>query len=142
MIHAYAVMLWLYPQPFRRRYAAEMLLDFEDALYVARAGGWIAVGAFAMRALGDLVVSLAREWSRTGTLAFTAATAAITALLWGLALRPWAWWDIQPGPPEHVRNAPPVTDADLLALAVLALLPVVVVILFAERLVRRKPNRF
>ena len=142
MIHAYAVMLWLYPQPFRRRYAAEMLLDFEDALCVARAGGWVAVGGLAMRALGDLAVSLAREWSRTNRLALTAATAAITALLWGLALRPWAWGDIQPGPPAHARNAPPVTEAELLALAVLALLPVVVVILFAERLARARPSRF
>ena len=39
----------LHPQPFRRRYAAEMSLDFEDALGAARAGGWVAVGAFAMR---------------------------------------------------------------------------------------------
>ena len=102
MVHAYAVLLRLYPEAFRRRYAAEMLLDFADALDAARAGGWVAVGAFALRALGDLAVSLLREWTRTGRLALTAATAGVTLLLWALALRPWAWrWDIQPGPPPH-----------------------------------------
>ena len=141
MVHAYAVLLRLYPQPFRRRYAAEMSLDFEDALCAARAGGWVAVGAFAMRALGDLAVSLPREWARTARLAFTAATAGLTALLWGLALRPWTWWDIQPGPPAHARSAPPVTEAELLVLAALALLPVVVVILFAGHLTRARPPR-
>jgi hypothetical protein len=139
VVHAYAVLLRLYPKPFRRRYAAEMSLDFEDALYAARTRGWVAVGTFAMRALGDLTVSLPREWARTSRLALTAATAAITALLWGLALRPWAWRDIQPGPPAHARNAPPVTETELLVLAVLALLPVVVVILFAGRLARARP---
>jgi hypothetical protein len=141
VIHAYAVLLWLYPEPFRRRYAVEMLLDFEDALSAARAGGWVAIGRFAMRALGDLSVSLTREWSRTSGLALTAATAAITALFWALALRPWAWGNIQPGPPEHARSAPPLTEAQLLVLAVLALLHVVVVILFAGHLTRARPPR-
>jgi hypothetical protein len=140
VVHAYAVLLRLYPRAFRRRYAAEMSLDFDDALCAARAAGWVAVGAFAMRALGDLAVSLAREWSRTGRLALTAATAGLTALLWGLALRPWTWWDIQPGPPAHARSAPPVTEAELLVLAVLALLPVVVVLLFAGHLTQARPR--
>jgi hypothetical protein len=139
VIDAYALLLWLYPQPFRRRYAVEMLLDFEDALYAARGDGWVAIGRFAMRALGDLAVSLAREWSRNSRLALTAATAAITALLWGLALRPWAWPNIQPGPPPHARSAPPVTEVQLLVLALLALLPVVVAILFAGHLTRARP---
>jgi hypothetical protein len=141
VVHAYAVLLRLYPRAFRRRYAAEMSLDFEDALCAARAAGRAAVGAFAMRALGDLAVSLAREWSRTGRLALTAATAGLTALLWGLALRPWAWRRIQPGPPAHASSAPPITAAELLVLAVLALLPVVVVILLAGHLTRAQPSR-
>jgi hypothetical protein len=53
-----------------------------------------------------------------------------------LALRPWTWWDIQPGPPAHARSAPPATEAELLVLAALALLPVIVVILFAGHLTR------
>jgi hypothetical protein len=141
VVHAYAVLLRLYPQPVRRRYAAEMSLDFEDALCAARAGGWVAVGAFVMRVLGDLAVSLPREWARTDRLALTAAAAGITALLWGLALRPWAWWDIPPGPPAHALSALPVTEAELLVLAVLALLPVVVVILFTGHLTRPRPPR-
>jgi hypothetical protein len=113
-----------------------MSLDFEDALCAARAGGWVAVGAFAMRALGDLAVSLPREWARTAELGFTAATAGLTALLWGLALRPWTWRDIQPRPPAHARSAPPATETELLVLAALALLPVVAVILFAGHFTR------
>jgi hypothetical protein len=43
-------------------------------------------------------------------------------------------WDIEPGPPAGARSAPPVTEGELLVLAVLALVPIVVVILFAGRL--------
>lgn len=141
MVHAFAVLLWLYPQPFRRRYAAEMSLDFEDALATARGRGRVAVGALAMRTLGDLVMSLTREWTCTGRLGLTAATASLTALLWGLALRPWAWGNIHPGPPAHARSAPPVSETELLLLAVLALLPVVVVIFVAGHLTRSNPPR-
>jgi len=91
VVHAYARLLRLYPEAFRRRYAAEMSLDFAEALEAARAGGWAAVGAFALRVLGDLAMSLLREWMRTGRLALTAATAGVTLLLWALALRPCAW---------------------------------------------------
>jgi len=135
VVHAYAILLRLYPEAFRRRYAAEMVLDFADALAAARASGRLAVGAFALRVLGDLAVSLPREWTRTGRLALTAATAGVTLLLWGLALRPWMWnWEIEPGPPAGARSAPPVTEGELLVLAVLALVPVMVLILFAPRL--------
>jgi hypothetical protein len=138
VVHAYEVLLRLYPQAFRRRYGVEMALDFEDALGDARAAGWYAVGAFALRAMGDLAVSLLTEWTRAGRVAIAAATAAVTLALWGLALRPWMWrWDIQPGPPAHARNAPPVTEVELLVLAAVAMVPVAVVILFASRLVRR-----
>lgn len=137
MVHAYAVLLRLYPEAFRRRYAAEMVLDFQDALDAARAVGRVAVGACASRAIGDLAVSLVREWNIAGRLAMLAATASVTMLVWGLALRPWAWrGDIQPGPPLHARQAPPVTEVELLVLAVLALVPIVVVILVAPCLGR------
>lgn len=142
MVHAYDVLLRLYPAAFRRRYAAEMSLDFKDALNAARGGGWTAVGACAGRAFGDLAVSLAREWTRGGRLVLAAAAAAVTLLLWGLALRPWAWkWDIQPGPPAQARGAPPVTEVELLVLAMLALVIVVVVILFTARLTRSPSPR-
>ena len=138
MVHAYEVLLRLYPEAFRHRYGVEMALDFEDALGDARAAGWYAVGAFALRAMGDLAVSLVKEWTRAGRVAIAAAAAAVTLALWGLALRPWMWrWDIQPGPPAHARNAPPVTEVELLVLAAVAMVPVAVVILFAGRLVRR-----
>ena len=135
MIHAYEVLLRLYPDAFRRRYGAEMALDFADALDAARAGGSMAVARFAARALGDLAMSVLREWTRAGRLGWVAATAGITLALWGLALRPWMWnWDVEPGPPAGARSAPPVTEGELLVLAVLALVPIVVVILFAGRL--------
>ena len=138
MVHAYEVLLRLFPAAFRRRYGVEMALDFEDALGDARAAGWYAVGAFALRAMGDLAVSLVKQWTRAGRVAIAAATSAVTLALWGLALRPWMWrWDIQPGPPAHARNAPPVTEVELLVLAAVAMVPVAVVILFASRLVRR-----
>jgi hypothetical protein len=140
VVLAYALLLWLYPRSFHRRYAAEMSLDFEDALRAARANGWVAVGAFAMRESGDLAMSLLREWARTGRLVLIAGSAGLTALLWGLPLRPWAWWNIQPGPPAHARSAPPVTVAELLVLALLALLPMVAVILFAGHLTDRPPR--
>ena len=135
MIHAYEVLLRLYPDAFRRRYGAEMALDFADALDAARAGGSMAVARFAARALGDLAMSVLREWTRAGRLGWVAATAGITLALWGLALRPWMWnWDIEPEHPAGARSAPAVTEGELLVLAVLALVPIVVVILFAGRL--------
>jgi len=135
VIHAYEVLLRLYPDAFRRRYGAEMALDFADALDAARAGASMSVARFAARALGDLAMSVLREWTRAGRLGWVAATAGITLALWGLALRPWMWnWDIEPGPPADGRSAPPVTEGELLVLAVLALVPIVVVILFAGRL--------
>jgi hypothetical protein len=134
--HAYDVLLRLYPAAFRQRYATEMSLDFADALDAARARGPIAVMAFAGRAMGDLAMSLLREWTRTGRLALGALSAGVTLLLWGLARRPWAWnWDIQPGPPPHARRTP-VTEVELFVIAVLALVPVVVVIVFAGQLAR------
>jgi len=139
VIHAYEVLLRLYPDAFRRRYGAEMALDFADALDAARAGGSMAVAGFAARAVGDLAMSVLREWTRAGRLGFVAATAGITLALWGLALRPWMWnWDIEPGPPAGARSAPPVTEGELFVLAVLAMLPVIAVLLFASRLVKRR----
>ena len=142
MRHAYDVLLRLYPEAFRRRYGVEMSLDFADGWAEARAGGPITVVWFATRVAGDLAVSLLREWTRGVRLAIVAASAGVTLLLWGLALRPWAWrWDIQPGPPPHAP-AIDVTAAQLVGLAAVAMLPVILVLLFATRLVkRREPSR-
>jgi hypothetical protein len=137
--HAYDVLLRLYPEPFRRRYGMEMSLDFADGWREARAGGILAAAAFAARASGDLAVSLLREWTRGPRVVIGALAAGVTLLLWGLALRPWAWrWDIQPGPPPQMRSAPPVTETELLVLAAAAMIPVIVVLLLATRLVTRR----
>src|SRR5688500_17943495 len=132
------MLLRLYPESFRRRYVVEMSPDFTDGWAEARAAGSAAVLRFACRVAGDLAVSLLREWTRGARLVIVAATAMVTLLLWGLALRPWAWkWDIQPGPP---RNMPieAATSAELLAVAAGAMIPVIVVLLFATRLVKRR----
>jgi len=136
--HAYDMLLRLYPETFRRRYGAEMSLDFADGWAEARTGGPLALLKFASRVAGDLAVSLVREWTRGARLVIVAATAVVTLLLWSLALRPWAWLrGIQPGPPPDVPNTD-VSEAQLLMLAAGALLPVLVVLLFATRLVKRR----
>jgi hypothetical protein len=137
VVRAYDALLRLYPEPFRSRYDAEMLLDFEDGLGAAATNGVLAVATFVRCAVGDVVVSLVRERMGSGRAVRLAITAAITLLLWGLALRPWSWrWDIQPGPPAHARFARPVTEIELLILALLALVPVMVVFLLARQLAR------
>jgi hypothetical protein len=136
--HAYDVLLRLYPEAFRRRYSVDMSLDFADGWAEARAGGLAATLVFAARVAGDLAVSLLREWTRGARLAIVAATAGVTLLLWGVALRPWAWnWNLQPGRPRNV----PVDDAtaaELLVIAAAAMLPVVVVLLVSLRGVTRR----
>jgi hypothetical protein len=135
--HVYDLFLRLLPEDFRRRYGVEMALDFEDGWREAAAGGWRRRVEFAMRASGDLAMSLLREWTRGARLGVVAATASVTALLWGLALRPWSWhWHTSPRP-RHAAVVP-VTEAELLVLAGAAMLPVLVVLLFASRLVQRR----
>jgi hypothetical protein len=135
--HAYDRLLRLYPEAFRHRYGVEMSLDFADGWAEARANGSVAVIWFASRVAGDLAVSLLREWTRGVRLVIVAATASVTLLIWGLAFRPWAWkWDIQPGPPHAVVTE--VTAAQLMGLAAAAMLPVILVLLFATRLVKRR----
>lgn len=138
MRHAYERLLRLYPDAFRRRYGVEMALDFADGWAEAAARGRAATLAFAARAAGDLAVSVVREWTRGVRLAILAATAAVTLALWSLALRPWAWkWTIRPGGPA---NAPAenVTPEMLLGLAAAAMIPVLFVLVFATRMVKRR----
>ena len=137
MHHVYDLFLRLLPEDFRRRYGVEMALDFEDGWRESAAGGWWRRAEFGMRASGDLAVSLLREWTRGARLGVIAATASVTALLWALALRPWSWpWHTPPGP-RHVAVVP-VTETELLVLAGAAMLTVLVVLLFASRLIQRR----
>ena len=139
MRHAYETLLRLYPEAFRRRYGTEMSLDFAEGWAEARAVGPVATVVFASRVAGDLVVSLLREWTRGFRVAIAAATAGVTLLLWGVALRPWAWQgDLRIGPPPQAQNAPPVTEAELLVLATAVLIPILVVLVCASRLVKRR----
>jgi hypothetical protein len=137
--HVYNQLLRLYPEAFRRRFGAEMSLDFAEGWAEANAVGAVATVVFASRVAGDLVVSLLREWTRGFRVAIAAATAGVTLLLWGVALRPWAWqWDMQIGPPPQALNAPPLTEAELLVIATAVLIPILVVLVCASRLVRRR----
>ena len=142
MRHAYDMLLRLYPIAFRRRYGVEMSLDFADGWSEARARGRFATLAFVRRAAGDLAVSLLREWTRGARLGILVATVGVTTLLWALALRPWLWaWSFRQIPPRPAAPAA-VTEAELLMVAVGAMLPVIVVLLLASRLVkRREPPR-
>jgi hypothetical protein len=117
-----------------------MALDFEDGWREAATGGWRRRVEFGMRASGDLAVSLLREWTRGARLGVVAATAGVTALLWGLALRPWSWYG-QTLPRPRPAAAALVTEVELFILAAAAMLPVLVVLLFASRLVRRHGAR-
>ena len=139
MRHAYDMLLRLYPIAFRRRYGVEMSCDFADGWAEARARGRMATLGFVRRAAGDLAVSLLREWTRGARLGIVIATAGVTTLLWSLALRPWLWaWNLRQIPP---RPAAPddVTEAELLIVAVGAMIPVIVVLLMATtRLVKRR----
>lgn len=90
LVRAYHAVLRLYPESFRSRYAAEMLLDFEDGLGAARKNGVLAVAKFMRCAVGDVVASVCREWIGSGSGVGVAITTVITLLLWGLALRPWS----------------------------------------------------
>ena len=133
MRRVYDLFLRLLPADFRRRYGVEMALDFEDGWRDAATGGWRRRVAFGMRASGDLAVTVLREWTRGARLGVAAATAGMTALLWGLVLRPWSWQGVtlpRPRPAEAV----PATEAELLVLAGAAMLPVLAVLLFASRL--------
>lgn len=137
-LNTYVTALRLYPEPFRRRYSGEMALDFADALADASRSNQRVVGVVG-RAYGDLVMSLFREWFRAVHVAIVLATMVVTLALWGMALRPWAWrWDIQPR--QHPPSVP-VTAGELLVMAAVAMVPVVVVLLFAGRMLRRDAHR-
>ncbi len=140
LVRAYRVALRFYPEPFRRRYADEMRLDFEDALQDAVAAGAIAALRFACRHAADLWSSLLREWIRGPRAATAAATTVITVALWGLALRPWAW---QPSFHQRDRDtfmSSPVDFWELILIAIVAMVPVIVLIVLAPRLVQRVPT--
>ena len=139
VVRAYRVALSLYPHAFRRRYADEMRLDFEEALQEAVDAGAVAVLLFACRQGADMCSSLLREWSRGTRVATAAATTVITVGLWGLALRPWAWkGSIQPRHHGAATTAP-VDVWELLVIAIMAMAPVIVLIVLAARSVERPP---
>jgi hypothetical protein len=138
-VRVYRVALSLYPEAFRRRYAEEMRLDFEDALQEAVTVGAIAALLFVRRQTVDMCSSLIREWSR-GTRAATiaAATTVITVALWGLALRPWAWMrSIQPLDHSTLTTAP-VDVWELFVIAIVAMVPVIALIMLAAPLVHSR----
>jgi hypothetical protein len=138
LVRAYRVALGLYPGTFRSRYADEMRLDFEDALQDAVAAGAAAVLRFVCRQAADLWSSLLREWSCGTRAATAAATTLITVALWGLALRPWTWTpSFQPRERERFTTSP-VDVWELLVIAIVALVPVIVLVVLTPRLIRSR----
>jgi hypothetical protein len=137
LVRAYRLALSFYPAPFRRRYAEEMRLDFEDGLQEAVAAGPLAVSFFACRTTVDTCASLVREWSVGTRAARAAATAGITLALWGAALRPWAWDRVARPQTRATSMTGSVEAWELIVIAVVALLPVIALIVLAQRLVQR-----
>jgi hypothetical protein len=136
LMRAYRVALWFYPEAFRRRYADEMRLDFQDALQEAVAAGAFAALLFACRQTADTCSSLLREWSRGTRAATMAATTVVTVALWGLALRPWAWKrSLQPLDRGTLTTAP-VHVWELSVIAIVAMVPVILFIVLAPWLIR------
>jgi hypothetical protein len=141
LLRAHRAALALYPATFRRRYADEMRLDFEDGLHEAAAtGAFNDVLRFVCRTAADMGASLLREWSCGTRAAILATTTGITLALWGLALRPWTWnGGIQPLNRRTGMTAS-VEVWELIVIAVVALVPVIVLIVLAPRLVQRLPT--
>ena len=141
LVRAYRVVLACYPGDFRRRYAQEMRLDFEDALQEAVAAGAVAVLRVACRQGTDTCWSLVREWSRGPRVVTAAATTVITVALWGLALRPWSWPRHVPARHRDSVTTAPVDGWELLVLAAAAIGPVIGAIVLASRLgLRARPT--
>jgi hypothetical protein len=141
LVRAYRLALSFYPPAFRRRYADELRLDFEDGLHEAVATGAFVAVLFACRTTVDLCASLLREWSRGTRAATAAATTGVTIALWGLALRPWTWKpSFQPQSRDAFSTAP-VDVWELVAIAVAALVPVIAVIVLAPWLVPCRARR-
>ena len=140
LVRVYRLALLLYPAAFRRRYADEMRLDFEDALHDAVVAGAVASLLFLCRQCADVGSSLLREWSRGTNAATAAATTVVTVALWGLALRPWTWKPGNPLPSRATVVPQPIEVWQLFVIAIVAMVPVIVLIVFAPRLVQRVPT--
>jgi len=139
LVRAYRVALSFYPEAFRQRYADEMRLDFEDGLQEAVAASAQAALLFLCRQTADLCSSLLREWIRSTRAATAAATTIVTAVLWGLALRPWSWKGTIQLRDRGTMTTAPVDVWELSLIAIAVLMPIVAVIVLAPRLGQRVP---
>jgi len=84
-VRGYRALLHLYPRAFREQFASDMVRDLVDAKgEAATRGGWRGELSCVRRAYMDVLVSLARQWSRDttatiGGLAVLATAALFTA---------------------------------------------------------------
>jgi hypothetical protein len=81
----------LLPGEFRRRYRAEIQLDFAEDLHGCATAREI--GLTAARDCGDLVVSAAREWWRSESLKLLIYAALAHTGIWliGVVIAAWQW---------------------------------------------------
>jgi hypothetical protein len=88
---AYAGLAYLFPGEFRRRYKAEMQLDFTDEVHVCATAADLAVTAG--RAYWDLVLSLVREWRASEALRLLVYAGLAHAGIWliGVVVAAWQW---------------------------------------------------
>lgn len=121
----------LYPHGFWRTFHDELESDFDDGRADALEHGWPALCWFWLRAAGDLIVSLIREWLRTPWIPVLIAAASISLTLFSFAAFKVRQW------PQHLQWPPrglqPDSHADSLGMLVLlivgALIPIVGTIL-------------
>ena len=88
---AFDALTCLLPGEFKRRYGAEMRLDFADDL--ARCTTAADFGVMLARACGDLVASIAREWCASELLKLLIYAGMAHAGIWlvGVAIAAWQW---------------------------------------------------
>ena len=89
----YRWLLRLYPAPFYRRFAHDMVADFNDGYSAACHGDWWTRFGFLARSYSDVIASAQAEWSSTETFIVwrTAVLAALSiwAIVFVIAALEW-----------------------------------------------------
>jgi hypothetical protein len=97
-LFAHAGLAYLFPGEFRRRYTADMRLDFADDVQACATAADLTVTVG--RAYVDIVISLAREWCASESLKLLIYAGVAHAGIWliGVAIAAWQW---PGGPPLY-----------------------------------------
>ena len=121
----YRWLLRFYPHDFRRQYQDELEADFEALCADARESGrrMALVGCY-VYALGDLAISIPREWLRTPWLAAVSAAALVASgVFYYVVIRVYRAGSFAGG------SAPPQSPELLWLMAAMVLVPLVAMLL-------------